>query len=145
MTTRKISNTVWYKIVASGLVTGMRLEVLRYVYEKGPCTISQALRDIPHKRDSTVNARFSELRRMKLIEEVRTVKDPCGTHEVALWDLTGDLPKELPKPRKFHVLKAPGRIGLAYTKLGQARQEYRLQKPDSPATELIEVVEKLKK
>lgn len=75
----------------------MRRKVLRFIYMNGPTTISQALAGIPHKRDSTINARFSELVDMDLIEIVDTIPDPEGTHEVSLYYLTGRMPVKLEK------------------------------------------------
>ena len=103
--TRQISNATWQAILATDLVGGTRLEVLEFIYTNGPSTISQALAAIPHKRDSTVNARFSELVDMDLIEIIDTISDPEGTHEVSLYYLTGRMPVKLEKDTGFSCLR----------------------------------------
>lgn len=95
--TRRISNAVYSDIIATGLVKRKRRLVFDYIVQHGPVTISQALAALPHKRDSTINARFSELCRMGLIEIVAEVDDPEGTQKVALWAATGRMPIALPK------------------------------------------------
>jgi hypothetical protein len=107
MSTRKISDDVYKKIKATGALAGLREKVFDYVFEHGPVTIAEAIRDLGGKRDSSVNARFSELRKMGLIEQCGTVPDPTGgKHVISQWRITGSMPTALKTKRRefWHVV-----------------------------------------
>ncbi len=92
------SLAVYRELSQTNFFDTKRGQVFRFILEKGECTISQAIQAIPSKRDSSINARFSELERMDLIEVVRYGKDPLGQFEVSFYRPTGRQPIKLKSP-----------------------------------------------
>jgi hypothetical protein len=99
--TRNVSDEIYRAVELSGLLGGFRKKVYDFIWANGPVTISQTLQEIEigTAQSGTISTRFSELRRMDAIEIVAVVKDPIGgRHHITLYDVTGRVPKPLPKP-----------------------------------------------
>jgi len=92
------SLAVYQELSKTNFFNTKRGEVFEFIMRKGECTISQAIEAIESKRDSSINARFSELERMDLIEVFKYAQDPLGSFEVSFYRPTGRLPLKLKKP-----------------------------------------------
>jgi len=94
---RATSLKAYHDIVASGLLTKMRLEVFTELWKNGPLTQTQVDHNL--KSDRVVNASFhkrlSELERMGTIARVGTTVDPVSGMNVYLWDVTEKMPTPL--------------------------------------------------
>lgn len=101
--TRKISDAIFRAITATGFITGARWKVFLYIWNNGPCTQTQAKRDLMEARDkttSTITTRFSELESMGVIEIVGKVLDPVrANYYISLWDISGRLPVKFVDPK----------------------------------------------
>jgi len=98
-TTRETSIEAYYKVKETGLLSTLRLEVFKILCEHGAMTAGE-MRD--YCGDKVINSgvyatRLSELLRMGVIKEVG--KRPCNKtgFTAIVWDITGDMPKALPK------------------------------------------------
>lgn len=94
---RNTSLAAYKKYVENGFLSQKRGQVYAYVFISGPCTQEIAERAIqPNLHNGSVTARFSELERMGLIEEVGKVVNTRG-NTVSLFDVTA---REDPIPLK---------------------------------------------
>ncbi len=104
---RETSIETYKKIRDDGLLSKLRFEVYKYIYENGPCTAKQitlALRKSITGADSSYHARLSELRDRGVIEEVGYAELPQSKHKVILWNTTNKLPAKI-KPVKKTVMR----------------------------------------
>lgn len=90
MAVRQTSASVYHKINAQGLLSKMRLSVYNALYQHGPATAQEIFRHL--RCDTNQSGRFTELRDLGVIREVRV--RPCSVtgHEVIEWDVTANLP-----------------------------------------------------
>jgi hypothetical protein len=100
--TRKTSSIAYKRIIEEGLLSKLRLLVYRVVYKYGPLTASEVRMYVA--KHSTANSgvfstRFSELKKMGVLETVG--ERPCTTsgHIALLWDVTENLPKPIKKEK----------------------------------------------
>jgi hypothetical protein len=105
--TRETSIAAYHAVEDSGLVSRMRLVVLKILAEHGPLTANELRQHGDPKINSGIyTTRFSELRRMGLIYEVE--QRPCAITGVTAisWDLTGEtVAKKLTKKSSFKEKK----------------------------------------
>jgi len=131
--TRETSIAAYHAVEESGLVSRMRLVVLKILAEHGPLTANELRRyGNPEINSGIYTTRFSELRRMGLIYELE--QRPCeitGINAIS-WELTGNtvakkLTKEpSAKERKEEIIKDVIALGerLPMTYKGDLRKIY---------------------
>ena len=137
-TTRRISNEVYERILASGLLKGRRAQVYRYVCEHGPVTAPATLRALHtsmNKHTSSFSARFGELCAMDLLEIVGEVIDSRST--VSLYAVTGRPGRKLPPGQRRLTEIGQLRLEIAALKLRLSKWGRRHDAlPDDPRFEL---------
>lgn len=96
--TRQTSIDCYNQIRASGKLSRRRLEVLEAISKTCPCTASEALVAISTS-SLGIGSRFTELRDMGVIYEVRTRKCSVTNRNVIEWDMTGNMPVKIKKKK----------------------------------------------
>lgn len=88
-----------YKIAEeSGLLNNRRMQVFKDICVHGPCTELDSWRRIsPNSNSGVITTRFSELKRMGVIEIAGERKDEVTQAYNKLWDVTGKTPVKLEK------------------------------------------------
>jgi len=95
---RQTSIECYKQIKAEGLLSKRRLEVLETLLKSAPCTSSEAITKSGAKFGVFgVSSRFTELRDLGVIYEVRVRKCTVTNRNVIEWDLTDNLPFKLKK------------------------------------------------
>lgn len=148
-TQRRVSTDLYRHIEESGYLTGWRWIVFNYIWQRHQAgqgtTSTEARRDLPHKENSTISARFTDLERMKAIKVVGTKLDPVdGRIEVCVYEPTYQMPIALPKKRQFWIIRVVDDY-VVYVTEKKARADYALHKNDEGAdvdSELISVMER---
>lgn len=121
---RKTSIEVYHKIKSEGLLSKMRLEAYKLLYEHGPCTASElfsiakkingntSLRDCYQKR-------LGELRDQGAVSELGEKICSVSNRLVILWDVTDKLPIKTEKPvrRKCKACNGRGYFEQQQTKM----------------------------
>ena len=94
MKTRQTSIDCYRKIKEQGLLSKKRFEVYQAILKKSPCTSGEAFAIMTTKENqiSQSRARFTELRELGVIYEVRNRKCTITGMNVIEWDLTDRLP-----------------------------------------------------
>ena len=94
MNTRQTSIDCYHQIKAEGLLSKRRFEVYQAIFRKAPCTSSEAMQGLLNAGNvlSQSRARFTELRELGVIYEVRERKCRITGRVVIEWDLTDNLP-----------------------------------------------------
>ena len=104
MKTRETSIQCYNQIKESGLLSKRRLEVYEALLASAPCTSSEAIKNAGTKSGVFgVSSRFTELRDLGVIYEVRVRECTITNRNVIEWDLTDKLPiktKLIPKLTK---------------------------------------------
>lgn len=97
---RQTSLEAFKKIRDNGLLKGLRFKVYSILFASGPMTASEVAKLIPDHRINSINPRFAELARLKVI--TITGERICEvTKMTALeWDVTDSLPVKDDKTAK---------------------------------------------
>jgi hypothetical protein len=97
---RQTSIECYKQIKAEGLLSKRRLEVLETLLKSAPCTSSEAITKSGAKFGVFgVSSRFTELRDLGVIYEVRVRKCTVTNRNVIEWDLTDKLPVKVKKEK----------------------------------------------
>lgn len=93
---RQTSIDCYNQIKAEGLLSKMRFKVYECILTNAPCTSAEALSNMLSKNSAITSsrARFTELRELGVIYEVRNRKCTITGRTAIEWDLTDGLPKE---------------------------------------------------
>jgi len=98
MKTRQTSIDCYNEIRANGLLSKRRFEVYEALLSSAPCTSSEAIRNAKTTFGVFgVSSRFTELRDLGVIYEVRTRECTVTGRNVIEWDLTDRLPIKIKK------------------------------------------------
>ena len=98
MKTRQTSIECYNEIRANGLLSKRRFEVYEALLSSAPCTSSEAIRNAKTTFGVFgVSSRFTELRDLGVIYEVRTRECTVTGRNVIEWDLTDRLPVNVKK------------------------------------------------
>lgn len=99
MRSRQTSVDAFREIESSGLLSRLRFEVYRWLYENGPATAKEVELGLKKGIESTGvwSTRLSELKRLGVIEEIGKTQCKFSGHEVIEWDVTANLPRKLEK------------------------------------------------
>jgi len=95
---RRTSIAAYNEIKASGLLSKRRLEIYEVLYLSGPMTANEVFRALykndmgPENAASNSAARFSELRDIGVIQEIRERTCQVTGMNVIEWDVTDQLP-----------------------------------------------------
>tara|TARA_R110000822_G_scaffold155766_2_gene295565 strand:+ start:864 stop:1307 length:444 start_codon:yes stop_codon:yes gene_type:complete len=121
MKTRQTSIDCYNKIKSEGLLSKMRLKVYEAILRKAPCTSGEAFSTMTTKENqiSQSRARFTELRELGVIYEVRNRKCSITGRTSIEWDLTDRLPvnvKKTNKTKKQKINDALSALRLLYNK-----------------------------
>ena len=101
MKTRQTSIDCYNQIKANGLLSKRRFEVYEALLSSAPCTSSEAIRNAKTTFGVFgVSSRFTELRDLGVIYEVRTRECTVTGRNVIEWDLTDRLPINVKKSNK---------------------------------------------
>ena len=102
MNIRQTSIDCYNKIKSEGLLSKMRLKVYEAILKKAPCTSGEAFATMTTKENqiSQSRARFTELRDLGVIYEVRNRRCTITGVNVIEWDLTDRLPVNIKKTKK---------------------------------------------
>ena len=101
MKTRQTSIECYNEIRANGLLSKRRFEVYEALLSSAPCTSSEAIRNAKTTFGVFgVSSRFTELRDLGVIYEVRTRECTVTGRNVIEWDLTDRLPVNVKKSNK---------------------------------------------
>ena len=102
MKIRQTSIDCYNKIKSEGLLSKMRLKVYEAILRKAPCTSGEAFATMTTKENqiSQSRARFTELRELGVIYEVRNRKCTITSMNVIEWDLTDRLPLNVKNTNK---------------------------------------------
>ena len=96
MKTRQTSIDCYNEIRANGLLSKRRFEVYEALLSSAPCTSSEAIRNAKTTFGVFgVSSRFTELRDLGVIYEVRTRECTVTGRNVIEWDLTDRLPVKI--------------------------------------------------
>ena len=106
MNTRQTSIDCYNEIKNSDLLAKRRFETFEAIFKSAPCTRQEALEHTnPLNALSLSAARFTELRRLGVIYEVRTRECSITGRNVIEWDLTDRLPINIKKSNKLNKSK----------------------------------------
>ena len=101
---RYTSKEVYKQIKDNGLLSKRRLEVYDIIFEHGSMTGAEVSNihkiqfgTIGSTVSETIRNRITELRDMGVVRELGTTECPITSNTVILWDVTSNLPKNLPK------------------------------------------------
>jgi len=102
MNIRQTSIDCYNKIKSEGLLSKMRLKVYEAILKNAPCTSGEAFATMTTKENqiSQSRARFTELRELGVIYEVRNRKCTITGMNVIEWDLTDKIPNKFKKTNK---------------------------------------------
>ena len=102
MKTRQTSIDCYNQIKSEGLLSKMRFKVYESILKKAPCTSAEALSTMLSKNSAITSsrARFTELRELGVIYEVRNRKCTITGRTSIEWDLTDRLPINVKKNNK---------------------------------------------
>ena len=119
MKIRQTSIDCYNKIKSEGLLSKMRLKVYEAILRKAPCTSGEAFATMTTKENqiSQSRARFTELRELGVIYEVRNRKCTITSMNVIEWDLTDRLPvnvKNTNKTKKQRINDALNLLRILY-------------------------------
>ena len=119
MKIRQTSIDCYNKIKSEGLLSKMRLKVYEAILRKAPCTSGEAFATMTTKENqiSQSRARFTELRELGVIYEVRNRKCTITSMNVIEWDLTDRLPvnvKNNNKTKKQRINDALNLLRILY-------------------------------
>ena len=119
MKIRQTSIDCYNKIKSEGLLSKMRLKVYEAILRKAPCTSGEAFATMTTKENqiSQSRARFTELRELGVIYEVRNRKCTITSMNVIEWDLTDRLPvnvKNTNKTKKQRINDALNLLRVLY-------------------------------
>ncbi len=104
--TRQTSIAAYHAIIADGSIGRQQTGIYRKLYSDGPLTANECLLKIDADRISNGNAgvnysgarnRFGELRDRGVVAECGTRTCTVTHRKVIVWDVTCNLPRELPK------------------------------------------------
>lgn len=111
--TRQTSIEAYHTIKENGLLSERRWQVYDLVFRHGPLTGNQliqlARKEYPMLNTGAFNIRLSELRKMGVVEEIRTVVCPVTGHNVIEWDVTDRLPLKLENPKRIKCRHCDGK------------------------------------
>ena len=120
MNTRQTSIDCYNQIKNSDLLAKRRFETFEAIFKSAPCTRQEALEHTnPLNALSLSAARFTELRRLGVIYEVRVRECRVTGRNVIEWDLTDALPiniKSSIKTKKHRVNDALNSLRELYKK-----------------------------
>ena len=121
---KQTSTDTYNKIKASKLLSKRRFEVYEALFQFGPLTANDVVRRMKSSghyeaNQTGWNARFSELEKMGVIEEVGRKNDDVSGHECIVWDVTDKLPTPLPKNNKRSKSQLKKELLSATISLGQ--------------------------
>lgn len=101
MKTRQTSIDCYNEIKSNGLLSKRRFEVYEALLSSAPCTSSEAIRNAKTTFGVFgVSSRFTELRDLGVIYEVRTRECTVTGRNVIEWGLTDRLPVNVKKSNK---------------------------------------------
>tara|TARA_R110001592_G_scaffold90443_2_gene265865 strand:- start:3949 stop:4371 length:423 start_codon:yes stop_codon:yes gene_type:complete len=114
MNIRQTSIDCYKKIKEQGLLSKKRFEVYQAILKKSPCTSGEAFAIMTTKENqiSQSRARFTELRELGVIYEVRNRKCTITGMNVIEWDLTDRLPITIKKSNKTKKQKVNDALNL---------------------------------
>lgn len=103
---RSTSIKAYNEIKENGLLSKRRFEVYDYLYHHGAKTQNEVARYYqklyPNAGARSWGARFAELKELGVIKEVGTKADSVSGHTTILWDVTENLPANLPPKKTKH-------------------------------------------
>lgn len=99
--TRETSIAAYTEMRESGVLGGIRLNVVKILSQYGPLTQAEVSERTGNKIQRSVTPRFAELKKMGVIEEVGEKICPISGAETYIWDLTGRQPKVPTKREKI--------------------------------------------
>ncbi len=97
---RQTSIEAYNMIKENGLLSKRRMECYDTMFHKGPLSQNQLWRILKKRNgveQSSINPRFAELEKMGLFREVGVITDEVTNTSNILWDVTANLPRDLPK------------------------------------------------
>lgn len=102
MKTRQTSIDCYNQIKEEGLLSKMRFKVYESILTNAPCTSAEVLSTMLSKNSAITSsrARFTELRELGVIYEVRNRKCTITGRTSIEWDLTDRLPINIKKTNK---------------------------------------------
>ncbi len=101
MKTRQTSIDCYNQIKSEGLLSKRRFEVYEALLSSAPCTSSEAIRNAKTTFGVFgVSSRFTELRDLGVIYEIRTRECSVTGRNVIEWDLTDRLPVNVKKSNR---------------------------------------------
>jgi len=102
MKARETSIDCYNQIKEEGLLSKMRFKVYESILKKAPCTSAEALSTMLSKNSAITSsrARFTELRELGVIYEVKNRKCTITGRTSIEWDLTDRLPINLKNTKK---------------------------------------------
>ena len=113
MKTRQTSIDCYNEIKNSNLLAKRRFETFDAIFKSAPCTRQEALEHTnPFNALSLSAARFTELRRLGVIYEVRVRECKVTGRNVIEWDLTDRLPVNVKKTIKTKKQKINDALNL---------------------------------
>lgn len=104
---RQTSISAYRTIEENGLLSKRRWQVYQYLYLHGPATARKTVKALTSEMGnvslsfSSLAARFCELRRLGLIQEIGKVLDPDTGMLVLNYDVTDNLPKKIKKEKRI--------------------------------------------
>lgn len=111
---RQTSIDIYHQIQNDGLLSKRRWQVYDILYQHGPLTggeVASYMKSIHGVRgfSESVRNRLTELREMGAAREVGETSCPVTGNQVILWDVTGDLPRQIDKsvsPTKTELIRS---------------------------------------
>lgn len=102
MKTRQTSIDCYNQIKQEGLLSKMRFKVYESILNNSPCTSAEALSTMLSKNSAITSsrARFTELRELGVIYEVKNRKCTITGRTSIEWDLTDRLPENVKNTNK---------------------------------------------
>jgi len=102
MKTRQTSIDCYNQIKKDGSLSNMRFKVYESILKNAPCTSAEVLSTMLSKNSAITSsrARFTELRRLGVIYEVRNRRCSITGRKSIEWDLTDRLPVNIKNPNK---------------------------------------------
>ena len=104
---RETSIEAYHEMMESGLISERRWQTLDALYAVRPATGGEVYQEFKRRygqlapTNSNITTRLGELREMDLAFETGTRECSVSGHEVTLWDVTGNLPKKILKPKRI--------------------------------------------
>lgn len=111
---RQTSIDTYKQIKDEGLLSRRRMQVYEVLFKHGPLTGGQVAAKVKALygqwgHSETIRNRITELRDLGTVSEIKTVACPITGRNSILWDVTKNLPKQLPKPTQIKCPHCKGK------------------------------------